>query len=142
MHSPRSTYRSLNHFSSRAGDGKDRCRPRPACHTSSDNFTEHTVVDPAILWPYLFTIQPPIWGSQSADATRGPNTHLYWRDGLRRVDTGQQTRSIGVYDCHCMRPGYFRTARFKYSDVELYNLFRCFVMLCDVCSIRRRPRRQ
>lgn len=49
----------------------------------------HTVVDTATLWPYLSSVQPPNRCSQSADATRSPNTRVY-RAVLRRVDCLQR----------------------------------------------------
>lgn len=38
---------------------------------------------------------------------------------------------MSVYGRRCVRPGCRGTARFEYSDVELYNQLRYFAMLFD-----------
>ncbi|KAF9244111.1 hypothetical protein BU15DRAFT_86076 [Melanogaster broomeanus] len=44
---------------------------------------------------------------------------------------GHRTRSMGVYGRRCVRQGCRGTARFEYSDVELYNQLRFYAMLFD-----------
>ncbi|KAL4066177.1 hypothetical protein J3A83DRAFT_4433487 [Scleroderma citrinum] len=42
-----------------------------------------------------------------------------------------RTRSMGVYGRRCIKPGCRGTARFEYSDVDLYNQLRYFQSLFD-----------
>ncbi|KAF9219738.1 hypothetical protein BS17DRAFT_760418 [Gyrodon lividus] len=44
---------------------------------------------------------------------------------------GHRTRSMGVYGRRCVRPGCRGNARFEYSDTELYNQLRYYVILFD-----------